>query len=69
MKKYYMTVTSKDGDIIFKSTSDSAKALIKRYEKAAFFSDGSMSSIFYNSKQDTNITEDVMMRISNGENI
>lgn len=69
MKKYYMTVVNENGDIIFKSASDSAKALLKRYNKAAFFSDGAMSSEFYNAKKDTNITDDVMMRIENGENI
>lgn len=69
MKKYYMIVKDENDQVIFRSTSDSAKALLNRYNKAAYSSDGSMYANFYFAKQETNITEDIAYRVACGENL
>ena len=69
MKQYYMIVTDENDQVIFRSTSDSAKALLKRYDKAAYSSDGCMYANFYFAKHETNITADIAYRAACGENL
>lgn len=56
-KKYYIICTGEHGGIIFKSQSDNADTLIKRYEKAAYSDSGNMYQQFYFCTMETNITD------------
>lgn len=67
--KYYIKHFDEFGNIIFFSRSDSASALITRYNKAAFFSDGNMSSRFFSGRHESNITPEIEYRVSCGEKI
>ncbi len=69
MKKYYMAVIDENEQVIFRSTSDSAKALIKRYNKAAYSSDGNMYSGFYFGKKETNITPEIEYEVARGRDV
>lgn len=69
MKKYYINHVDEIGNVIFSSQSNSAAALLKRYNKAAYSSDGSMYSNFYLGSKKTNITEEIMERVACGEKL
>lgn len=67
-KKYFIEVIGEAGQVVFKSQSDSAKALLKRYNKAAYGQDGMYKDFFFGTKS-TNITEEIEYRVSCGWDI
>lgn len=68
-KKYYLTLTDRNGNVVFSHKSDYAYKLLRMEKKECFSSDGSMMGWAFNAKRETNIPDSVAYRAYCGDKV